>query len=107
MGSNDFGKNILVEDCQKLKISDFMKVCRESMKKLILESEIQGLGLQIDLTTSKTNFGGTRFWFVCPVCRERVGVLLNHPVTHQLGCRKCLGLNYAKRRYKGMIEENI
>jgi len=105
LSPNDFGKNILVENCQKIKMKDFLKVCRAKMKKVILDSEIEMKGLNIDLTTSKTRFNGIRFWFVCPVCGKRVGILFEHPITGQIGCRACLRLRYAKRRYKGMIEE--
>jgi len=105
LNPNDFGKNILVEDCQKIKIKDFLKVCRTELKRMILSSEIEMMGTNIDLTTSKTCFNGTRFWFVCPLCHRRVGVLFTHPITNNIGCRTCLRLDYGKRRYKGMIEE--
>ncbi len=96
LNPNDFGRNLLVENCQKIEIKDFLKVCRLEMKKTILNSEIEIRGLNIDLTTSKTRFNGERFWFSCPVCRKRAGVLYSHPITNQVGCRDCLGLDYAK-----------
>jgi len=105
LNPNDFGKTFLVEECQKIKIDDFLKVCRAQLKKFTLDMEIQELGLKIDLATSKTCFNGTRFWFACPLCNKKVGVLFTHPVNNKMGCRTCLGLDYRKRRYKGMIEE--
>jgi hypothetical protein len=33
-----------------------------------------------------------------------VGILYVHPITHAVGCRTCLGLEYRKRRFKGMAE---
>lgn len=105
LNPNDFGKTFLVEDCRKIKIDDFLRTCREQLKKLALDAEIKELGLKIDLATSKTCFNGVRFWFACPLCNKKAGVLFQHPVTNQIGCRNCLGLGYAKRRYKGMIEE--
>ena len=105
LSPNDFGKNILVENCQKIRMKDFLKVCRTKMKKVILNSEIEMKGLNIGLTTSKTGFNGIRFWFMCPICGKRTSVLFEHPITSQIGCRVCLNLEYAKRRYKGMVEE--
>lgn len=94
----------MVENCQKLKISDFMKTCKVELKRLILDLEIQSMGVKIDLSTSKTSFDGVRFWFTCPECKKKIGVLFTHPVTEKVGCRKCLNLEYKKRRYKGMLE---
>jgi len=107
LNPNDFGKNILVENCQKIKIKDFLRICRAELKRAILNSEIETMGLNIKLATSKTCFNGIRFWFVCPLCNKRAGVLFSHPITTEIGCRTCLGLDYQKRRYKGMIEEKI
>jgi len=104
LSPNDFGKNFLVEECQKIKIKDFLRVCRTELKKVILNSEIETRGLNIGLATSKTCFNGIRFWFVCPMCQKRAGVLFSHPITAGIGCRTCLDLDYRKRRYKGMIE---
>ncbi len=106
LNPNDFGKTFLVEECRKIRIDDLLKACRTKLKKLVLGMELVGLGVKIDLTTSKTPFNGTRFWFACPVCGKKAGVLFQHPLTDQIGCRTCFGLEYAKRRYKGMIEEN-
>jgi len=105
LNPNDFGKNILVEDCQKIKIKDFLRTCRTELKRVILNSEIETMGMNIGLATSKTCFNGIRFWFMCPQCNKRAGVLFSHPITNKIGCRTCLKLNYKKRRYKGMIEE--
>lgn len=98
---------MLVENCRKIRIDDFLKACRIQLKKLALDMEIQMLGLKIGLATSRTRFNGTRFWFACPVCDKKVGVLFTHPLTGQVGCRMCLGLEYAKRRYKGMVENAV
>lgn len=104
---NDFGKPLLVEQCRKVKVDDLVRACREQLKKTALDVEIRQLGLKINLATSRTHFEGTRFWFVCPLCNKKVGVLFQHPYEDKIGCRTCLGLEYAKRRYKGMIEGGI
>jgi len=105
--SNDLGKKYLVEECQKIRIENFLKSYRNKLKELILISELEVLGIRIELTTSKTCYNGTRFWFKCPLCEKRVGVLLKHPLTDQIGCRQCLNLEYRKRLYKGMVEQNL
>jgi predicted RNA-binding Zn-ribbon protein involved in translation (DUF1610 family) len=60
----------------------------------------------IELTPSRTAFGGIRYWFKCPNCGDRVGMLFVQPITRVIGCRKCLGLEYRSRKYKGMIENS-
>jgi hypothetical protein len=107
LSPHDLGKKYLVEECQKIRIEDFLKSYRNELKKLILTSELEIFDSRIELTISKTCYNGVRFWFRCPLCRKRVGVLLKHPLTDKIGCRQCLNLEYRKRRYKGMIEENF
>lgn len=102
LNPNNLG--LLVEECQKIKISDFLRKCRGELKEAIIKSELEILGLKIELTTSTTCYNGVRFWFKCPLCGRRVGVLFKHPLTNAIGCRHCLKLDYRKRRYKGMIE---
>ena len=108
LNPNDLGRKCLVEECQKIRIEDFLKTYRNKLKELVLASELEILGLKIEQTTSKTCYNGIRFWFKCPLCKRRAGVLLKHPLTYEIGCRQCLNLEYRKRRYKGMIEgENL
>ncbi len=103
----DLGKKYLVEECQKIKISDFLKSYRTKLKQLFLSSELEVVGLNIDLMTSKTGYNGLRFWFKCPYCKKRTGVLFRHPISRKVGCRLCLNLEYRKRRYKGMLENEV
>lgn len=101
---NNLGKKYLIEDCHRVRMNDLLKAYRSKFKKLFLASELQMAGWNVELTTSKTHQGGIRFWFKCPTCKSRIGVLLKHPLTAVVGCRQCLNLEYKKRRYKGMIE---
>src|SRR4051812_19472518 len=94
MSLNDSGKKFLVENCQKIDIRTLLKACRESLKNNILNSEIETKGVHISLMSSKTGFGGTRVWFKCPSCGNRVGTLFVHPVGSKIGCRACLSLEY-------------
>lgn len=98
------GKQILVEDCQRVSISAYLRKAKERLKKTLVAAELELGNLTIELTASKTSFDGTRYWFKCPRCNRRVGTLFVHPLTSAIGCRKCLDLEYRSRRYKGMIE---
>lgn len=107
MNPNDFGKKLIVEQCQKININEFLKESKLKLGKSLLASTIEVQGLDLTLTGSKTGFGGVRYWFSCPNCNRRVGVLYKHALTGQLGCRLCLGLDYRKHRFKGMIEGKL
>jgi hypothetical protein len=98
------GKQILVEDCQQVSISTYLNKAKEKLKKELVAAEIEMANLHIELTPSKTAFGGIRYWFKCPKCVRRAGTLFVHPLTGAIGCRKCLSLEYRSRRYKGMVE---
>lgn len=105
LNPNNLG--LLVEGCQKIKISDFLKKTKAVLKEAMIKSELEVEGLNIELTTSRTGYNGVRFWFKCPLCNLRVGVLFKHPVNEAVGCRRCLKLEYRKRRYKGMLENRL
>src|SRR3989344_8020241 len=98
MTPNDLGK--IVEHCQKVPISDFLFSYRTKIKELILKNSIEISGHDIELLTSKTGNGGTRYWFKCPICIRRVGILFRH-TNGTTGCRICLDLSYRAQRYKG------
>lgn len=44
------------------------------------------------LTYTRCNYGGKRYWFVCPVCERRVAILYRGNGAY--ACRKCQGLPY-------------
>ncbi len=107
MKPNDFGKKYLTEQCQKIKLSDFIKKSKQQFKEAILQASIEADGHKLLLNRSRTGFDGTRLWFSCPICNRSAGVLYKHPVSQILGCRKCLKLDYKKHRYSKMIENSI
>lgn len=49
-------------------------------------------GSRCDLETTPANYGGSRYWFLCPECGERKRVLLYQ--NDYLGCRGCLDIPY-------------
>jgi hypothetical protein len=101
---NDFGRKVLVEDCNKVSIKDFTDNAKQNIKRVLLESEVSCSGLGVKILTSRTYGSGIRYWFECPLCRRRAGVIYQHPLREVVGCRKCLGLKYKKSRFKGMVE---
>jgi hypothetical protein len=56
--------------------------------------------IPVRLTTTPTQFGGQRWWFICPLivegvaCRRRAGKLYLPPGARYFGCRKCNDLTY-------------
>lgn len=107
MTNNNLGKTFLVEDCQRVSVSDILREYRENLKETILRSQFEMINTSMRLTTSQTGNKGTRFWFACPHCAQRVGVLFKHPFHNLIGCRQCLNLEYRKRRFKGMLESKL
>ena len=60
------------------------------------------LDYKVRLVTTPCNFGGVRYWFICPLvvddkpCRRRVGKLYLPPGGTYFGCRHCYNLTYRK-----------
>lgn len=52
---------------------------------------------QVSLLTTPCNFGGSRYWFACPHCGSRVGVLYLVPGDVRFRCRHCNNLTYRSR----------
>lgn len=99
----DLGTPQLVEQTQKININSLVRQVQKDVKMRLLEAQIEALGVDVGLTTSKTRFNGERIWFVCPVCEKRLGVIYRS-ASSKMGCRRCLGLQYKKQRFKGMVE---
>jgi hypothetical protein len=55
----------------------------------------------VDLDRTACHFGGVRYWFVCPGCSRRVGVLYLALGWDEFRCRHCLGLVYESQTYRG------
>ena len=51
----------------------------------------------VPLETTPCNFGGERYWFLCPVCYSRVGALFLIPGDVNFACRHCNNITYLSR----------
>jgi hypothetical protein len=107
LGSYDSGNQMLVEQCNKIDVNTVVSEVNDKIKPLLIKNVIQAEGFDLELTTSKTAFRGTRYWFKCPLCKQRVGVVYQHPMSEVIGCRDCLNLKYKSQRYKGMVENKL
>jgi len=62
------------------------------------------LDYKAKLVTTSCNFGGVRYWFVCPLitngmpCSRRVGKLYLPPRAEYFGCRHCYNLTYRSQK---------
>lgn len=104
---NNLGKIFLTDECDRIAISDFVKITRKWLKEEILKSKLAVNNLPIELAKSHTGYGGERFWWICPMCGRRCGILYRHPIDQQIACRKCLRLKYRSNAKKGMIENQF
>ena len=52
---------------------------------------------EVSLVTTPCNLGGVRYWFLCPLCYSRVGVLYLPPGEVRFACRHCNNLSYWSR----------
>ncbi len=58
------------------------------------------INYQIPLVTTSCTYGGKRFWFSCPYCDRRVGVLYRRG--ERFACRHCNYLTYESKNLSGM-----
>lgn len=58
--------------------------------------EREEVSLPVRLNTTPCNYGGVRWWFLCPCCNRRVAVLFIMGV--MLRCVKCGRVSYASQR---------
>ncbi len=63
----------------------------------------QELNYEIELETTKCNFGGERYWFKCPECNKRACVLYGGTI---FKCRSCHGLVH-KSRNESTLDQAI
>jgi hypothetical protein len=61
----------------------------------------------IHLQSTKTNFGGRRWWFCCPECNRRVGQLHLPIGAHNFACRTCHLLTYRSTQEAHGVERTF
>lgn len=65
--------------------------------------EKESFDYKIDMTWTRCNYGGKRWWFICPLtrngvyCGKRVGTLFKPSGNKYFGCRHCYNLTYYSR----------
>ena len=93
--TNNFGENIGARKIQSYVSGNGNTTYLELMTGGFVTSR-----QEIGLTTTPCNYGGVRWWFVCPVvkdgvyCGNRVAKLFLPPGGQYFGCRQCYDLTY-------------
>jgi len=95
----------IVEECQAISVFGLSRVKAE-LKDLGWDSGFslsysfkgKPVNLHIKLTTTSCNFGGERYWLVCPLCGNKAGKLFRPPEEKYFGCRSCYDLTYRSVR---------
>lgn len=84
-----------LEDYPRLSISRYKDQLRPSDKvpaiTLSYSFKHQNYQYDISVTTTACNYGGVRYWWKCPKCYKRVGVLY---CAGLYVCRHCIGAKY-------------
>lgn len=78
------------------------RVSSIDIRKLTFSKDANSLNLSygsqnqtVGLTKTRCNYGGFRFWFICPGCFRRVAVVY---LSGDVRCRRCHGLVYSSER---------
>lgn len=58
------------------------------------EEQKEAIKTHIGIEKGTTNFGGSRYYFLCPNCRRRYSKLYLPPGAKIFACRKCYDLTY-------------
>ncbi len=71
------------------------------------DNDPEHLNYKIFITTADCNYGGVRYYFICPLiksngkkCKKKVAVLYKSPDSHYFGCRECHQLTYESKSRK-------
>ncbi len=93
---NDSDK-ILISTCQEISIDKLLHNFKQIYKHVFLRSVISIFNEKLETITTTQNIGGERIWFKCPKCKNRVVKIYKRYDNLDLGCRKCLKLEYKSR----------
>ena len=83
-----------LSDYPKMTITSVKHRLGQHAKAIRLDYSFRGksYGYDVGITTSSCHYGNYRYWFICPHCGKRVGVLY---CAGLYVCRQCIGANYA------------
>lgn len=83
-----------LSDYPKMTITSVKHRLGQHAKAIRLDYSFSGKSYAYDvgITTSSCHYGNYRYWFNCPNCNKRVGVLY---CAGLYVCRHCIGANYA------------
>ena len=84
-------------------VSYYVDICYKGEEHIRFKytTTIRATGEKIDqdykvrLVSTKCNYGGQRWWFICNYCKRRVGVL--YIGDSEFACRHCYNLTYESR----------
>ena len=101
------------EDCERISVFEFKKqgcfrgLTSQSKFSVTLTYNLKEKNIQdvIPLTYTPCHFGGIRWWFLCPSCKRRVGLLYKPYHKDYFRCRHCYDLTYLTRRIRGNFLE--
>lgn len=105
---------LILENCEQINISTIVRKLKEEifLQKPVISigefelfldkklAEVSALSLKhksplrIIITHTIPNYGGKRYWFICPGCKRRVGVLYKPEHGDIFKCRDCYNLIY-------------
>lgn len=83
-----------LSDYPKMTITSVKHRLGQQARAIRLDYSFRGKSYAYDvgITTSSCHYGNYRYWFNCPNCNKRVGVLY---CAGLYVCRHCIGANYA------------
>ncbi len=76
-------------------------------------SPLKGGGQVLSMTAVPQHLGGVRYWWRCPRCERRSGVIYFAEVPGHFGlslvagCQKCLGLTYSSQAKRGTSSHDL
>ena len=85
-----------LSDYPKMTITSVKHRLGQQARGIRLDYSFRGkpYGYDVGITTSSCHYGNYRYWFNCPNCNKRVGVLY---CAGLFVCRHCIGANYASQ----------
>lgn len=107
-------KKLTVEECERISIftiyhhviwsidklfpdiplNEFNAILDQRIEHISKQSIILNNPLKFLLIRTIANFGGIRYWFICPYCKRRVGTLYKPKNEIRFKCRHCHNLTY-------------